>query len=138
MSDSNIKNACRFIYIYNTGTVNVNLNYSLESEIARGILEVVEQLRYALPETRVLVLGVLPRENAIWTDYIERINSVVSQVDDGVNVRFLNMRDAFFNTATGELYTELYRGDGDLMRLSFAGYAVWQQTMNALFEEMLS
>lgn len=110
----------------------------MEGEIARGIIRVVEEIRHLLPGTRVLVLGVLPRNDAIWTDYVERINAFASNVADGANVRFLNMRDAFFNTATRQLFTELYRGGGDLLHLSPAGYTRWQQTMNSLFQEMMS
>lgn len=123
---------------YCAGTNNINLNYSVEGEIARGIVRVVEEIRRILPGTRVLVLGVLPRNDAVWTDYVERINTIARNVDDGVNVRFLNMRDAFFNVATRQLFTELYRGGGDLLHLSFPGYTRWQQTMNSLFQEMMS
>lgn len=114
------------------------MNYSLEDEIARGIVRVVDEIRHLLPGTKVLVLGVLPRNDAVWSDYVEGINAIARNVDDGVNVRFLNMRDAFFNVATRQLFTELYRGGGDLLHLSFAGYTRWQQTMNSLFQEMMS
>lgn len=121
-----------------SGTNNINLNYSLEGEIARGIIRVVEELRHILPGTRILVLGVLPRNDAVWTDYTEGINALANHIDDGVNVRFLNMRDAFFNSATRQLFTELYRGGGDLLHLSLAGYIRWQETMNSLFQQMMS
>ncbi len=110
----------------------------MENDIARGIIRVVEEIRRILPGTRVLVLGVLPRNDATWTDYVERINAAAGNVDDGSNVRFLNMRDAFFNVATRQLFTELYRGGGDLLHLSLAGYTRWQQTMNTLFQQMMS
>lgn len=125
-------------FVLCSGTNNINLNYSIEGEIARGIIRVVEEIRNILPGTRILVLGVLPRNDAIWTDYVERINAFASNIDDGVNVRFLNMRDAFFNAATRQLFTELYRGGGDLLHLSLAGYNRWQQTMNSLFQQMMS
>lgn len=127
-----------FEYLLRAGTNNINLNYPVEGDIARGIVRVVEEIRHLLPGTRVLVLGVLPRNDGVWTDYVERINSIAQNVDDGVNVRFLNMRDAFFNVATRQLFLELYRGGGDLLHLSLAGYVRWQQTMNSLFQQMIS
>ncbi len=110
----------------------------MENDIARGIIQVVEEIRRILPSTRVLVLGVLPRDDATTTDQIERINAAAVNVDDGSNIRFFNMRDAFFNASTRQLFTELYRGDGDLLHLSLAGYERWQQTMNTLFQQMMS
>lgn len=125
------------IFFIHEGTNNINLNYSLESEIFRGIAAIVEEIRSRLPQTRVLVLGILPRTNGAWADYVERINVIASQIDDGNNVRFLNMRDAFFNTATRTFNTELY-SSADLLHLSFAGYVRWQQEMNSLFQQMLN
>lgn len=119
------------------GTNNINLNYNLESDIFRGIQTIVEGIRSRLPQTRVLVLGILPRTNGVWTDYVERINAIASQLDDGNNVRFLNMRDAFFNTATRTFNTELY-SSADLLHLSFAGYVRWHEVMNPLFQQMFN
>ncbi|KAJ6635137.1 Platelet-activating factor acetylhydrolase IB subunit alpha1 [Pseudolycoriella hygida] len=125
------------LVVLKIGTNNINLAYSVEAEIARGITTVVQEIRRLLPQTRVLVLGVLPRTNPTWTDYVERINTFASAVDDGVNVRFLNMRDAFFNTVTRTFNTELY-SSSDLLHLSFAGYVRWQEVMNPLFQQMMS
>lgn len=119
------------------GTNNINLNYNLESDIFRGIQTIVQDIRSRLPQTRVLVLGILPRTNPTWTDYVERINAIASQLDDGNNVRFLNLRDAFFNTATRTFNTELY-SSADLLHLSFAGYVRWQEVMNPLFQQMIN
>lgn len=83
------------------------------------------------------MLGILPRTNPVWTDYVERINAIASQIDNGDTVRFLNMRDAFFNTATRTFNTELY-SSGDLLHLSFAGYQRWHEVMNPLFQQMIN
>lgn len=104
-----------------------------EGDIARGVAAIVNELRSRLPRTKVLLLGVLPRNNAELTDFVERINTAVSILDNGNTVRFLNMRDAYY-TGNGEFYTELFTDD--LLHLSPPGYAKWNETMSSLFWEM--
>lgn len=55
-------------------------------------------------------------------------------VVEGDTVKFLNMRDTYFNNATEQLRYEMFNGDG--LHLSLAGYEAWHETMDPLFNEM--
>lgn len=103
-----------------------------EHEIARGIAAVVTQLIARHPSMKVLLLGILPRENSERTNFVERVNAMISILDNGTTIRFLNMHDAYYNL--GIFKKELY--DEDMIHLSEGGYRVWQENMNELFNEM--
>lgn len=95
----------------------------------------MNELRNRLPNTRILLLGILPRYDAEQTEIVERINAMVAENDNGNTVRYLNMRDAFY-AGNGQFYDELY--NSDLLHLARPGYARWSVTMNPLFNQMWS
>ncbi|OXA63915.1 platelet-activating factor acetylhydrolase IB subunit beta [Folsomia candida] len=110
-----------------------NVGWYPERDIARGISAIVAELRGRLPTTKILLLGILPRINAEETERVEQINAMVSILDNGNTVRFLNMRDAFY-MGNGQFYPGLY--SPDLLHLETMGYAKWRETMEPLFLEM--
>lgn len=112
-----------------------NIGWCPEDGIASGVITIVQEYRRRLPSMRILVLGILPRYNLEETAITDRINAIIEpNVIEGNMVRFLNMRDTYFNNATEQLRYEMYNGDG--LHLSFVGYEAWQQTMDPLFNEM--
>jgi len=114
------------------GTNNLG---SPDREIADGVIAVVQLLRTMLPSMRILLLGILPRNNAELTGRCDNINSMFDYLDDGNMIRYHNMRSVFYR-GDGQFNINLYTED--LLHLSSAGYAAWQQSMNALFTEMLN
>jgi hypothetical protein len=48
---------------------------------------VVKLLREKLPEMRILLLGILPRDNAETTERIDHINSIFNVLDDGYMIK---------------------------------------------------
>ncbi|KAJ6636464.1 Platelet-activating factor acetylhydrolase IB subunit alpha2 [Pseudolycoriella hygida] len=110
-----------------------NIGSFNEFEIARGISAIIVQLTARLPTTRILLVGVLPRNNATMTEVTENINRYVSIFDNGDSIRFLNMVDHFY-TGNGSFSQELYLDD--LLHLSPAGYVKWHEVMWPLFNEM--
>jgi len=112
-----------------------NIGWCPEDGIANGVITIVHELRRRLPTMKILVLGILPRGDRVQTETTDRINSMIGPyVTEGDMVRFLNMRDTYFNNATQELRYEMYNGDA--LHLSYAGYVAWQSTMEPLFLEM--
>lgn len=90
-------------------------------------------MRVRLPATKILLVGVLPRNDAATTDITESINKNVSALDDGYSIRFLNLVDHFYR-GNGSFYEEFYLND--LLHLSPQGYVKWHELMWPLFEEM--
>ena len=111
-----------------------NLGGATEDEIALGIQTIVQDLRRMLPQTRILLLSVLPRNNVQWiSDAVTRINTAISKLDDGYWIRYLDMTWSFQNSPV-QVKPELY--DPDLLHLAVPGYQMWYQTMEPLFYNM--
>ena len=111
-----------------------NLGGATEDEIAFGIEVIVLEIRRILPQTRIILLGILPRNNNQWiSDAVTRINTAISKFDDGYWIRYLDMTWSFQNSPL-QVKPELY--DPDLLHLAVPGYQMWYQTMEPLFSNM--
>jgi lysophospholipase L1-like esterase len=124
------------VVVLRIGTNNLynDHNAGSDEEIAAGVGEIVKLLRTKLPGAKILLLDVLPRQNEYFTGRTKAINTLISKLDDGQNVRFLAMSDAF-QTAPGKVRPELYTGDQ--LHLSAAGYARWAELMQPLFDQLM-
>lgn len=124
------------LVVLKIGTNNLydDFNSGNEAEIAEGITTVVKTLRTKLPNTKVLLLGLLPRQNEWFSNRIKKVNDVISKLDDGKSVRYLDMSPQF-QTEIGKVKKELYVGDQ--LHLAKPGYEVWATTMQPLFDEMM-
>lgn len=114
------------------GTNNIWIND--ETSIGAGVIFEVRELRERLPNMKILLLGVLPRNDAGMTERTSAINEVIRHMDNGQTIRYLDMKDHFFRG--NDLVWELYTDDG--VHLSAAGYAKWHEVMEPLFREMLN
>ncbi|ODM89899.1 Platelet-activating factor acetylhydrolase IB subunit beta, partial [Orchesella cincta] len=111
-----------------------NLGGHDDTQIALGNLVLVNDLRERLPNMKILLLGILPRTNEEWTARTSNINGIISRLDNGRTIRFLDMKEHFYyggNNFATELYTS------DLLHLTPAGYRKWAEVMDPLFREML-
>ena len=100
--------------------------------IADGIGEVVRTLRTKLPSARVLLLGLLPLKDGT-SPTVKSINERIAKLDDGKNVRFLNMGSVFAGP-DGRAREELM---ADSVHLSAKGYESWAETMKPLLDAMM-
>ncbi|CAL8138128.1 unnamed protein product [Orchesella dallaii] len=120
------------VCVLKIGTNNIGTNN--EADIARGVDVILNDLRERLPNMKILLLGVLPRNNEDLTRITSNINDIIKNRDDGRNIRYLDMKNHFYyggNNFATELYTS------DLLHLSAAGYRKWAEVMDPLFREML-
>lgn len=108
-------------------------NSGTDAEIADGVKQVITEVRAKLPTAKILVLGMLPRENAYFCDRIARINALVAPVADGANVRWLDA-GASFLASPGTVKAELYRDDK--VHLTTAGYTVWNAAIQPIVAEL--
>lgn len=118
------------------GTNNLNPGQNDTNQVIFDqINTIIHELRAKIKGVRILLLGILPRENVQYCDRIHVINSMISKYDDGKMVRFLDM-EASFEISSGKLISDYYKPD--LIHLSSKGYQVWAQTMNTLFNELIN
>jgi len=122
------------VLMIGTNNLYSDFNAGSDEEIAAGITKIVTTLRTKLPTTRILLCGLLPRQNEYFSGRIATINKIIAKLDDGNAVRFLDMHDKF-QTALGKVKPELY--SSDQLHPVAAGYQVWADTMQALFDAML-
>ncbi len=124
------------LVVLKIGTNNLysDHNAGTDEEVADGITAIVKALRTKLPKTKVLLLGLLPRQNAYFSGRTQHINSLIVKLDDGKSVRFLDMSPKF-QESVGVVKKELFVGDQ--LHLNAKGYEVWGETMAPLLAQML-
>ncbi len=103
-------------------------------KLPRALPKLLPTLREKMPTTRVLLLGLLPRQNEYFSGRVANINKIIAKLDDGKTVRFLDMGDQF-QTTLGKVKPELY--SPDQLHPVAAGYQVWADTMQPLFDALL-
>lgn len=118
-------------------------------EIAAADTKIVELIRAKIPGVKVLLLAIFPRDarrgpsglitEASVTDAgkrmaaIDRANALLAKLDDGVNVRFLDISAQFLGKDGRIPWTIM----PDQLHLSRAGYQLWADAMQPLLTEML-
>jgi tetratricopeptide (TPR) repeat protein/lysophospholipase L1-like esterase len=97
-------------------------------EIVDGIRSVVQCLLVRLPRTKILLLGILPRDpspDAPVREKIKRVNKDIAQVADGARVSFLDVGNLLLE-ADGTLSAAV---SPDGLHLSSEGYARWAEPL---------
>ena len=124
------------VVVMNIGTNNLygDQNAGSDEEVAEGIKACVTAIRAKLPDAKVLLLGILPRQNEYFSSRVRNINAITAKLDDGTTVRYLDMGPQFAESL-GKVRPELY--NADQLHLVEAGYAMWAQTMRPLLDEMM-
>ncbi len=124
------------LVVLKIGTNNLydDFNSGTDEEIADGINAIVSTIRKKLPDARILLCAILPRQNDYFCNRIAHINSIIAKLEDGKAVRFLDMT-AKFEDAPGRVKANLYQGDQ--LHLVAEGYRIWAETMQAMFNTLL-
>ncbi len=128
------------------GTNNTGSNTG--DEIAAADVKIVKELREKLPETKVLVLAIFPRgprkakdgsipENAAasaagWMTKINTANEALAKLDDGSNIRYLDIGDKFL--VDGKIPDDIMP---DQLHPNEKGYNIWADAMQPLLDEMM-
>ncbi|KAG4074529.1 hypothetical protein HA402_006373 [Bradysia odoriphaga] len=120
------------VSILKIGTDNIPNGFT-DSSIARGLTAIVNELSRGLPSTKILLVGVLPRNEAETSELTGSINKNVASLDNGNSVRFVNMVNRY-HKQTGNFYDELYLND--LLPSSPQGCVERNEVHLLLFDEM--
>jgi len=118
------------------GTNNFGLNGDSVDGVAKGVAAVVQTLRKKMPKTRVLLLGVFPRDEKPKTDgrnKIAKLNEQLSKMEDRKSVRYLDLGPKFLQP-DGSISKDIMP---DFLHLSEKGYQIWAESMDPLLREML-
>jgi beta-glucosidase len=126
LDNGNIKGIHPKAAVLMIGTNNSGNN--TPEQIAEGITAIVQKLRKDLPETKILLLAVFPRgadKNDPRRQVNEATNAIVSKLDDGKMVYYLDIGPAFL-ADDGTLSKEIMP---DLLHLSPKGYQIWAEAI---------
>jgi lysophospholipase L1-like esterase len=125
------------------GTNNLGPNKS-DEEIADGVKACVEDIHKHLPKTKVLLLGIFPRDYKKQPDVgspdepvrarIKHINEIIAKLDDGgKTVKYLDIGDKFLDK-DGGLHTDIMP---DHLHPNDKGYEIWADAVKPVIEEMM-
>ena len=110
-----------------------NVHYNTIEDIAQGIHTILKQLAVKMPETKVLLLALLPRSGPIG-GRAKQLNVLIKKFADDKTVHWLDMWSAF-ESADGQQKTELYVADH--LHLNPSGYEVWHKTMDSTLNKLI-
>ena len=118
------------------GTNNFGLHGDKEEDVAKGVTTLVQAIRTKLPGTKVLLLGIFPRDQKPTSPFrakIKAVNDVISKLDDGKMIRYLDIGPKLAN-ADGSLDAAIMP---DFLHLTIKGYEIWTDSMAPLLAEMM-
>ena len=105
--------------------------------IADAIKLIVREMRARCPDTKVLLLAVFPRNTR--TDTPEqlatnrKVNAIIAQLDDGKNVRFLDINKVFLGP-DGKVPADIMP---DFLHPNEHGYQLWAEAMEPTLAQMM-
>lgn len=123
------------------GTNNSNGNDHTAEEIADGITAIVREIHKRSPKTKVLLLGIFPRDTGKTSEdkaaqraKIQRVNAIIAKLDDGgKTVKYLDIGKHFLQP-DGTIAKEIMP---DYLHLSEKGYQIWADAIREPLAELL-
>lgn len=118
------------------GTNNTGHRQDPPAITAGGIKRNIDELRRRLPNTKILLLAIFPRDekpDGKLRRINEKINAMLPQLADGKRVFFLNINQAFLQ-GDGTLSKDIMP---DLLHPNAKGYEIWAEAMRPELERLL-
>ncbi|XHR28842.1 MAG: GDSL-type esterase/lipase family protein [Chthoniobacteraceae bacterium] len=102
---------------------------------AEGVKTIVEAVRGKLPQTKILLLGIFPRDTATSEARKKNtaVNAIISKLDDGKSVFYLDIGSTFLDDK-GEISAEIMP---DKLHPSAKGYELWYNAMAPKLTELM-
>ena len=102
---------------------------------AAGVTKIVQTVRGKLPDSKILLLGVFPRDTKDSDNRkkVQQINAIISKLDDGKQIRYLDIGDKFLDQ-NGEIPKAIMP---DKLHPTTQGYDIWYGAMQPMLDEMM-
>ena len=107
------------------GVNNIFTNNGTNEEIAKGVEEVIKQIHAKSPNSKILLLSILPLKAEPFNKRVQEVNPMIAKFA-GDKVTYLDLTDKF-RGADGQILTDLYVADGT--HLAAKGYETWAAAM---------
>lgn len=121
------------VLMIGTNNLYQDHNSGTDQEIADGIKAILGRIEEKLPDTKILLLSVLPRQNKYFCDRAAAISGFISQFASD-RVRYLDVSGGFVD-GEGKVKPELFQPD--LVHINSKGYEVFSKTLKPTVVEML-
>ena len=117
------------------GTNNTSNNANTAPEIAEGVGAVVLELQKDFPNAKILLLGIFPRgtANDPVRKTIAEINSIISKLNDGKRVYYLDIGAKFLD-ADGNIPRDIM---SDALHPGPKGYEIWAEAVKDKLAELM-
>jgi lysophospholipase L1-like esterase len=101
-------------------------------DIFAGIKAIVGQIRVRLPDSKIIIFSIFPREEGSENDRVEAVNTMLPKLTDGQFVYYVNFNRIFLNEKGLQNQTLYNR---DLLHLNDKGYLVWANALKPLIQK---
>lgn len=107
------------------------------ADIARAIRMIIDVIHSKIPDTKILLLAIFPRNKPTDTpemeDTIREVNQEIAGYDNGGSIRFLDIGPKFLGP-DGKVHTDVM---GDLLHPTEKGYKIWAAAMEPTLDDMM-
>ena len=114
-----------------------NSNSDSPDDIAKAIRMIIDEIRARIPETKILLLAVFPRNKPTdkpgQMDKIHQVNDLIAKYDDGRTVKFLDLGPKFLGP-DGKVPADIM---ADFLHPTEKGYQIWANAMNPTLDAMM-
>jgi beta-glucosidase len=117
------------------GTNNSNRSENTAEEIADGIIAICSKLRTELPQTKILLLAIFPRNAKPGAQRQKNATAskIASQIADGKMIHYMDINSEFL-TDDGTLTKEIMP---DLLHPNKKGYEIWAAAVEPKIAELM-
>ncbi len=135
LEHSDFRNVKPKLAIIMIGTNNSNSHDNTAEEIADGIIAICQRLRTKLPETKILLLAIFPRNPrpSAQREKNAKASLLASQIADGKMIHYLDINSKFL-TEDGELTRDIM---SDYLHPGQKGYQIWAEAIEPTVAKLL-
>jgi beta-glucosidase len=135
LDHSDFENISPKLAVVMIGTNNSNEQDNTAEEIADGIITICKRLRTQLPEMKILLLAIFPRnpEPSAQREKNARASLLASKIVDNKTIYYLDINQKFL-TEDGTLTKEIMP---DFLHPNKTGYKIWAEAMEPKIAELL-
>jgi lysophospholipase L1-like esterase len=105
-------------------------------EVIEGVTAIVTDLRAKLPQTKILLLAIFPRDkpDSPFRDDLKQINAGLAKLDDGKMITYLDIGPKFLEPDQSLIPGAMLP---DLLHPSEKGYQIWADAMKSTLAALL-
>jgi lysophospholipase L1-like esterase len=127
------------LFILMIGTNNTGHRFGTETsdDTAQGIHAILDALATNVPGSKVLLLAIFPRGEAIKRQRNDEVNRQIEKLVDNKKVFWLDLSEHFLES-DGTLSKRLFQDEKPYpIHLTAAGYEVWAKAMQPKVKELM-